>query len=79
MPEGGWSKVTDVQRTRWFQWPCPDGHLVDAVFTGDLSLGHILITWSPLIFRAVEVISWRLWPAAAPELSESFSASNPTL
>ncbi len=35
----------------------PDGCLGDEVLTGDLSLGLIYVSWSPLTFRAVEVVS----------------------
>ncbi len=39
---------------------CPNGHLSDMVLTGDQSLGLIQLSWSPLTFRAVKVIS-RCW------------------
>ncbi len=45
----------------WFLWSllriCADGCLVDKVFAGDLSLGLILLSWSPLTFRAVVFVS----------------------
>ncbi len=56
----GCSKVRLCKGLFWILWSCPDGRLGDKVFTGDQSLVLILLSWSPLMFRAVEVI-FRYW------------------
>ncbi len=50
------SKVR-VQVVHWFQGSFPDGCLGDEVLTGDLSLGLIYVSKTPLTVRAVEVVS----------------------
>ncbi len=53
----GCSRVRLCKGLIWFPWSGPDGHLGDRVFTGDQFSGPHLVSWSPLTFRAVEVIS----------------------